>query len=303
MKILLIGGAGHIGMHLTPRLISEGHEVTVMNREGAPAPSGFEKVRFIYCDSGNEEELNRVAEKENFEVVVDIPGSAATTWKVFRDRAEHIIACGSFWMLGKPNIVPTPETYQAESPFGWAKNRFEKIREILAESYAHKAEFSVVLPSNICGPGKVPIDAWADRSVENHKRMMRGEEVLLPDGADAFIMPCDASDLAQLFSLVIKNRQVAAGQIFNGGTNHALTATQFVREYGRIYNVEIPIRYISWEEYKENVNPDMGAWWHFYSDMCPDISKARRLLGYEPRYSSEEALERAVNWMREQKLI
>ena len=305
MKILVIGGAGHMGMHMVPMLVSEGYEVAVANLPGAPAPDSamFAGAKFVYCNSGDENELTKIANAENFEVVIDIPGTAYNTWKVFKDRAEHIIACGSFWMLGKPNVIPTPEIFQNESPFDWAKKRFVQIREILSESYAHKAEFTVILPSNICGPGKIPLDCFADRSAENHKAHMRGEKVYLPSGSDALIMPCDAEDLSRLFVLAVNNRKAAAGQIFNGGTSYALTMTQFVKTYAKIYNTEIPIEYIPWDEYLKKINPNIGAWWHFYADMCPDITKARQLLGYKPKYTSEQAMERAVNWMREQKIL
>ena len=37
--------------------------------------------------------------------------------------------------------------------------------------------------------------------------------------------------------------------------------------------------------------------------MQPDISKARKLLGYAPKYTPKQTLERAVNWMRGEGLI
>lgn len=36
--------------------------------------------------------------------------------------------------------------------------------------------------------------------------------------------------------------------------------------------------------------------------MCPDISKIRK-LGYEPRYTPEESMERAVAWMRDRGMV
>jgi nucleoside-diphosphate-sugar epimerase len=37
--------------------------------------------------------------------------------------------------------------------------------------------------------------------------------------------------------------------------------------------------------------------------MQPDISKAQRLLGYKPRYTPEETMTRAVEWMYKEKLL
>jgi nucleoside-diphosphate-sugar epimerase len=37
--------------------------------------------------------------------------------------------------------------------------------------------------------------------------------------------------------------------------------------------------------------------------MCPDLTKITTRLGYAPRYTPEETLARAVDWMRQQGMI
>ena len=69
------------------------------------------------------------------------------------------------------------------------------------------------------------------------------------------------------------------------------------------YHSEIPVEYVPWTKYRDEISPGIGYWWHFYAHMQPDISKARTLLGYAPRYTPEETLERAVNWMRERDML
>ena len=46
----------------------------------------------------------------------------------------------------------------------------------------------------------------------------------------------------------------------------------------------------------------IGARWHFYAHMLPDIRKAKELLGYKPKYTPEEALRTAVEWMTEEEM-
>lgn len=53
MKILITGGAGFIGSHLTDRLVSDGHEITVLDsllRGNKLAKDTFEKIEFIKGD-------------------------------------------------------------------------------------------------------------------------------------------------------------------------------------------------------------------------------------------------------------
>lgn len=304
MKILVIGGTGHVGSHLTPLLISQGHDVFIVTRGNKKYDEEtFAGVNFITCDAHDEESLKNIAEQYEFDAVIDFPGTGFTTWNTFKNKVYHIVVCGSLWMFGRPNTVPTPEITQSECPFSNYAVRYGQIQEMLQQSGKYKAVFTAIMPPNICGPGKIPLDTMGGRNIEVHRANIRGKTVYLPDGPQALIAPCDAYDLASLFALAVNNRNVAAGQVFNGGPAYALSTAEFVKTYAKIYQTEIPIKYISWEEYQSKISPSMGAWWHFYSDMCPDISKARKLLGYEPHYTPEQAMARAVAWMRQQKLL
>ncbi len=304
MRILVIGGSGHIGSHLIPILVKQGHDVVVGSRNdrisGNPL---FRGASFMKCNSRDEQYLNELAKKEQFEVVVDFPGTAMNIWNAFKDSASHIIACGSFWMYGKPMEIPTPEITQAACIFENYAIRYEQILQMLSASQKHKAAFTAIMPPNICGPGKIPLDTSGGRDVAVHQANMRGETVFLPEGPEALIMPCDAYDLAMLFALAIDKREKSAGQIFNGGTEYALTSTNFVKTMANIYEVEIPITYVPWNQYKEKYSMSEGSWWHFYAHMYPDISKAKTLLGFSPKYKPEETLCRAVEWMKEQKIL
>lgn len=62
MKILVIGGTGHIGSYLVPRLVTQGHEVTVIARKPAPhytSPQlGWSCVQWILAGRREEEKTN-----------------------------------------------------------------------------------------------------------------------------------------------------------------------------------------------------------------------------------------------------
>jgi nucleoside-diphosphate-sugar epimerase len=304
MRVLLIGGTGHVGTFLSEKLLQNGHEVYIGTRGETWARS--EKARdgatFLKVNATDKACLAALKEYR-FDAVVDFPGTAHLVWDALEGEIGHLVACGSLWMLGAPCIVPTPETEQGVCPFTSYAARFEKIKEMSAASGRKGTAFTAILPPNICGPGKVPLDQWGGRSVMAHRAMSAGETVTLPDGAECLIAPCDAEDIATLFLLALENKEKSAGEIFNVGSGNAMTVSAFIDTYARIYGVTLPIKRVSWEEYKTTINPDMGAWWHFYAHMCPDISKAERVLGYKAKYTSEQAMARAVQWMKEQKIL
>ncbi len=305
MKILVIGGTGHVGSFLVPELLAQDHDVTIVsrNKKTLAPDSPLKDVRLLAFDSSSEADLRELAAKEHFDVVIDFPGTAAQVYQAFRDKADHIIACGSLWMYGYPLQLPTPELSQSICLFDGYAARYAKIRQMIQDSGSSRAVFTAIMPPNICGPGKIPLDALGGRDIEIHRSMQKGQPVILPDGPEALIGPCDAADIAHLFALAVNHRTAAADQIFNVGADYALTASQLIAAYAAIYQVEIPVQKVSWQKYTEEISPGIGHWWHFYAHMLPSIDKARRLLAYEPRYTPEETLARAVQWMVKENLL
>ena len=296
MKILVIGGTGHMGKFVCEILKDRGHEVVVASRSGN-APEGMTAVK---CDCGDPASLESL-KSSGFDTVIEFPGNAKMVYDVLAGSVKHIIGCGSLWMYGAPKKVPTPEQYQSECPFPSYARRFADMQIMLEDE---KCPFTGIMVPNVCGPGKIPLDCKGGRSAENHKAHMRGETVYLPDGAEALISPCDAYDLAMLFVLAAEQPEKSGNQLFNvGPADGAVTMTELVKIFGEIHGVEIPVEYVSWEKYKNEVSDSIGGWWHFYAHMCPDDSKARNLLGYKPEFTIKQTLSRGIEWMKEQGIL
>ena len=304
MRVVVLGGTGHVGSFMVPKLVEAGAEVVVVGSGRTPLPTskGWSKVKYVSCNVQNVEDIEKL-KAETPDVVIDMPGSVWNVYKKLRSVSKHVIACGSLWMYGEPKVVPTPEQTQNECLFDGYIQRYSEILELIKIGHKDGVAFTAIMPPNISGPGKIPLECLGGRSLEVHKDHGRGKEVVLPEGADVLIGPCDAEDIADCFVKAVYNRDKSAYQIFNVGSEYSLTATQFVEVYSNIYNTNIPIKRVSWTEYIANISPDIGYWWHFKAHMCPDISKAKHLLDFHPRYTPEQSLERAVAWMKEQKML
>ena len=316
MRILVIGGTGHIGSFLTPMLVADGHTVTVITRgERKPldaaqglrplANRAWESVKLLTgVYKRNDPAFAALVGSVGAEVVVDILGAQVPAiYDAVKGKAKHLIACGSVWMLGTPRVVPTPPEEQSPCPFDWYGMRWRELNETRARAAKDGVAFTAVLPPNICGPGKVPIDVKGGRDVEVHKSVMRGEPVVLPEHCNTLIAPCDASDVAHPFALAVKNRDAAAGEFFNAGSPCALSARRFVEVYAEIFGVKVPIDWIPAPKFYGEYLPDVGSNYHFSTHMAPDISKTRAKLGYAPEFTSEQSMARAVAWMREKGLM
>lgn len=302
MKVMVIGGTGHVGKFMVPKLIEAGAEVTVVGsgRTLIPENKIWSKAKNIQCNIKNCDEIEHLKLAAP-EVVIEMPGNAWNVYQKLKSTAEHIIACGSLWMYGEPKIIPTPEQTQNECLFEAYKKRYSEILSLIEIGRKDGVAFTGIMPPNICGPGKIPLECSGGRSLDIHKEHANGKEVILPDGTDCLIGPCDVEDIADCFVKAVYNRDKAANQIFNVGSEYALTAAEFVKTYGDIYNVKIPIKRNSWQDYISRT--DIENWWHFKAHMCPDITKAKMLLGYKPKYTPQQTMSRAVEWMKSNKML
>ena len=303
MRVIVIGGTGHIGSFLVPRLVELGHEVLVATRGRRPAPAGraWEKVRLLKLTA---DEAPAILAEAGCDALVDIVQSQATAiYDALRSRCRHFIWCGSLWMWGAPAVVPTPEFRFGPALSESYRPRMEELQQLRRRARRDGVAFTAVMPPNISGPGKVPLEMSGGRDVQVHRAHARGEPVTLFEGCATLIGPCDAEDVAQGFWRALENRDAAAGEFFNVGPAYALTPVRLARVFSDIYGTEIPIRWVPFERFCREVMPDPGARNHFEYHMCPDISKARAKLGYAPRYSPEESLSRAVEWMRSRGML
>jgi nucleoside-diphosphate-sugar epimerase len=306
MHVLVIGGTGHIGSFLVPGLVGEGLDVTVVTRgqRKVPRHAAFNRVKLIHATYKREDAWKKLIGSISAEVVMDIVGAGVPfTYEAARPACRHYVATGSVWMLGSARRVPYPPESQTPCPFDWYGMRWRELNETRAKARADGVPFTAVLPPNICGPGKVPMDCKGGRDLEVHKSHMRGEPVQLPEGCNTLIAPCDASDVAQGHLKAVLHRDAAADTFFNVGAPYALTAPHFVEVYADIYGTKIPIEYVSRKRFYEQILPDTGANYHFQEHMAPDISKTRDKLGYEPEFTCEQTMARGVDWMRSEGLI
>ncbi len=303
MRVIVIGGTGHIGSALVPRLVELGHEVIVATRGRRPVPNGkpWEQVKMFKLPASD---APAALAEQGCDALIDIVQSQASAlYAALRGRCRHFIWCGSLWMLGPPGIVPTPEVRFGPALVEAYQRRMDELCELQRRSRKDGAAFTVILPPNICGPGKVPLEVRGGRDPQVHRALARGQPVTLFRGCNTLVGPCDHEDVAQGFWRALEAPQAADGEMFNVGSAYALTAPQLVELFSGIHGVAIPIRWIGWEEFFNQYMPDAGANNHFRFHMCPDISKIARKLSYQPRYSPEESMRRAVEWMRSEGIL
>jgi nucleoside-diphosphate-sugar epimerase len=123
LRIVIIGGTGHVGTYLVPRLVHSGHQVLCISRgESKPYRNhpAWESVEHVRLDRDAEEAAGDFAQRVRSlrpDVVIDMIcfelESARQLVEALRGHVHHLLHCGTIWVHGHSMQVPTTEDQPA----------------------------------------------------------------------------------------------------------------------------------------------------------------------------------------------
>jgi nucleoside-diphosphate-sugar epimerase len=311
MKIVVIGATGHIGGYLVPRLVGAGHEVVAISR-GIQEPyrrhSAWDLVERVTADRAAEDVTGtfagRIADLDA-DVVIDLVcftrSSAAQLAEALRGRVELLLSCGTIWVHGTAIEVPTTEdaVRRPWGEYGIGKAEIEEL--LLRESRRTGGLRSVVLhPGHISGPGWRAVNPAGNLDLEVWEKLATGRELVLPNFGLETVHHVHADDVAQGFQRAIERQSEAVGNSFHIVSERALTLRGFAEAVAGWFGYDAVLRFEPFEKFRAQTTPESAAITleHISRSPSASIDKARRLLGYAPRYTSLEAVAEAVDWMR-----
>jgi nucleoside-diphosphate-sugar epimerase len=310
MRIAIIGGTGHIGSYLTPMLAEAGHSVICVCR-GTRQPyrehAVWSTIEYLRIDRSEEEREgtfgNRIADL-GAEAVIDLtcyyPDSAKQLVNALRGGARHLLHCGTIWVHGRSGSAPTTED-EPRQPFGDYGMRKAAIEALLLkQSEADGVPVTVVHPGHLVGPGWAPINPAGNFNVEVFAKLSRGEEVLIPNSGSETLHHVHAEDVARAFLLAVENRAGSVGQSFHAVSAAAMTMRWYAEQMAAWFGQPARLVYLPWNEWKRTASSKDVAVTEDHLRHSPNcsIEKARKLLGFQPVYSSIAAIQESVTWLR-----
>jgi nucleoside-diphosphate-sugar epimerase len=307
VRIVVIGGTGHIGTFLIPRLITAGHEVIVASR-GKRAPyvphPAWKKVRRIEIDREAEDAAgtfgSRIAELES-DAIVDLlcftPASAQQLVDALKPLQTLLLHCGTMWVHGRPETVPVTED-APRHPFGDYGIRKAAIEQLLLDA-ARRGDARVVIlhPGHLVGPGWIPLNPAGHFNPDVFTRIARGEQLLLPNEGMETVHHVHADDVAQAFELALTRPDDAVGESFHVVSPAPMTLRAYAAAMFAHFRQPEKIAFLPWDEWRHTVSETEAAatWDHIAHSPHGSIEKARHRLRYAPRYTSLEAVIESVN--------
>lgn len=309
MRVLVTGGAGFIGSALVRRLLADGHRVSVLDDGSRGAPQAlagadikvhlgdvrtYETVRQACTGVQLVAHLAAVQGTGTFyrrpHDVLDV--NLAGTLNVARACAEEGVArlffSSSSEVYGIPDRFPTPETAPASVPDVLNPRYSYGVSKIAGELIvAHAARqggfsFTIVRYHNVYGPGM----GWDHVIPQFIERLETGTEFTVQGDGEQTRSFCYISDAVE-GSVLAMLSDAGRDQIFNiGNPTEEHTINDLIRLLASVSGKRIDPRYVPF--------PQEGT-----RRRVPDITRARKLLGFRPLVRLSEGLAPTYHWYAE----
>jgi nucleoside-diphosphate-sugar epimerase len=307
MKIAVIGGSGHIGTYLVPRLVRCGHEVTVVSR-GLRSPytpdPAWEKVTFATLDRKATEPSGTFGAKIRdlrAEVVIDLtcftPESARQLVDALRGTLRLFLHCGTIWVHGYSTVVPATEDLPRKPFCEYGKRKAAIEQFLLEEAQSGRFPAAILHPGHIVGKGWAPLNPAGHFHPRVFSQLAQGEELCLPNLGMETVHHVHADDVAQSFERAVEMPERAIAESFHVVSEKALTLRGYAEAMSAWFGQAPRLRFLPWAEWTNTVSEREAAytWDHIAHSPNCSIEKARTKLGYSPGYTSLEAVQESVS--------
>lgn len=303
---MVAGCAGFIGFHLTERLLKEGHEVVGVDdlstgqRRNVDDLAPYPNFRFIEHDV-----VRPLKEDAACEIVYNLACPASPidfgprrlnilavcsrgVWNLLdlcRRTGARLLHTSTSEVYGNPLEHPQKETYWGHvNPIGPRScyDEGKRFAEALIVNYAnyHKVEARVARIFNTYGPRMRADDG---RVLPNFiSQGFAGQPLTVHGDGRQTRSFCYVDDLADGL-IRLANSDVT--EPVNLGNPAEITILEFAEEIIRLTGNRSRIVHVE----RPKDDPDLRR---------PDITRARELLGWEPKIGRAEGLARTVEWFR-----
>jgi UDP-glucose 4-epimerase len=323
-KVLVTGGAGFIGSHLTEALLARGDHVTVIDDES----------------TGRFENLARVRDHARLHVLRGSVGDVALIRSALEDTGEvyHLAAAVGVALIAREplqtierNIYPTQllldelcrrhklgqpvkfflastsEVYgknpkerwteEDDLVFGattrprWSYGASKAIDEFLTFACARQFGLPVVIGRffNVVGPRQS--GAYGMVLPRFIAAALAGQPLLVHDDGGNNIV--DVGKATHLLAVVaLMQTPAAIGQVFNIGSDQPVNIRDLAASVIRLAGSSSPIEFQSYTAAYDKDFEDIRR-------RVPDVSRLRATIGFQPQYDLEGIVRDVIDWKRQ----
>jgi UDP-glucose 4-epimerase len=303
-KVLVTGGAGFIGSHVTDELIKMGFEVVVLDDlSGGFVDNVNPKASFVQGSITDHKLIDSLFEQHKFKYVFHLAAYAAEGLSHFIKRfnytnnligsinlinasvnynVECFVFTSSIAVYGTNQLPMTEDlTPKPEDPYGIAKLAVEQDLRVSHEMFG--LNYIIFRPHNVYGERQNIGDRYRNVIGIFMNQIMQGKPMtIFGDGTQTRAFT-HVADVAPVIGRSVLVKQ-AYNEIFNIGADTPYTVNELAREVANAMGVEPQIVYL----------PERKEVKHAY---CSH-DKVAKVFGYRATISLKEGLARMATWAK-----
>ncbi len=320
MKVLVTGGCGFIGSHLSELLLTNGHDVTVIDdlSTGSVANvahlQGCDRFHIVIDTVCNAEMIDRLvcesdaifhlASAVGVKLIIDQPvktietivGGTSVVLAACRKYHRKVLVTSTSEVYGKGSKIPFDEsddTVQgATSIRRWAYANAKAMDEFLALAHYKETHLPVVCVRlfNTVGPRQTgQYGMVVPRFV---KSALKNDPITIYDDGEQSRCFCHVYDVVRALEKLLFETPAAFGEVINIGNPVEVTINQLAVSIKEQLKSTSELRHISYEEaYNDGGFEDMRR-------RVPSIEKAKRLIGFSPVKALSDIISDVAESMR-----
>lgn len=308
-KILVTGAGGFIGSHLTEQLSARGARVRAFVHYNALGRWGWlddsevvDDIEVVPGDISDRDSIRRALEGVDvvfhLAALIGIPysyqapqsyvdtniiGTLNVLQSALDEGIELVVHTSTSEAYGTAQYVPIDENHplQGQSPYSATKIGADKLAEAYFKSFG--LPVVTVRPFNTYGPRQsaravIPTiisQALTQDMVRLGNLSPTRDLNYVIDTVEGFIRAAEKSS--------------AIGEVVNIGTGIDISIGELAERIFQLLEKEVSL-----ESDNHRIRPDASE----VDRLCADITKARELLDWSPRYTLEQGLRETIDWVK-----
>ena len=311
MQIIIAGGAGFIGSHLCAALLDAGHTAIILDNFVTGHPRNIAHLskhpRFRLIEHDIVQPLPAhlptadaifhlaspasPADFSRIPLAIQLTNSFGTYHLLEHARrtGARLLFTSTSEAYGDPEVHPQVETYFGNvNPVGprACYDEGKRFGEALVMTYVREAgvDGRLVRIFNTYGPHMNPQDGRVPPNFIS--QALTGRPITIYGDGRQTRAFCYVEDLvAGLRAVMDAPREVASGRVYNVGNADERTILEFAQIVKAVTGSAVPV------EHRPALVEDPAR-------RCPDLTRIRTEIGWEPQVSLDEGLRRTVAWFR-----
>jgi nucleoside-diphosphate-sugar epimerase len=327
MKILLTGATGFIGRKLATRLVEEGHELTAFVRESSNRSGLPEGTILIEGDMFNQKALESAVQGQ--EVVIHLaayfdfyPSDEELMFKTNVEGTknllnacvsavvERFIYCSTTEVIGSVRFPPGNEDTELRPNYAYGESKILAESAIIEVCSETELNYIILRPTGVFGEGDFYV------MYEVIKELYEERIPALPSNLESKFMFAHVDDVVEGFVAAVDSQSalnntmilspdepMSWSELVELITNHLqvkpprLRVPRFLAKAGMV--VLGPLRRRSAKIGKHSFFWNPKAIDDIFSSRVYTNERAKRLLGWTPKYSMQEGLIKTMDWYME----